>query len=90
MTDHRKIHLVGPNEPKATDPQHPNTRLSLGEYFADVINSRQQGCAYWIIQRIGSSDVIDWGRAPDFDSAQKTSHDRLEQLVHGDMQRKRG
>ena len=84
MTDLSKIHLVTPDEPKATDPQHPNTRLSLGEYFADIINNREQDCAYWIIQKIGSSDIVDWGRASDFRAAKAAAHRNLEALVQSD------
>jgi hypothetical protein len=54
--------LTGP----ATAQEHPNTRLTLGDYIADVlINRKDRLRYYYIVQRIGSAEIIDM---LDFDS----------------------
>jgi hypothetical protein len=46
-----------------------------------IINNREKDCAYWIIQKLGSSDIVDWGTTSDFSSAQAQAQQHLESLV---------
>jgi hypothetical protein len=79
-TKYQGIHLVTSNE-RHVPEQHPNTRLMLGDYFADIMIKRGKDICYWVIQQIGSADVVDWGNAADFETAQKLAQRHLEQLV---------
>ena len=53
----------------ASEP--PNTRLSLGDYIADILlDARPNGTIYhWIVQRVGSAAIIQWGQEYTFEDA---------------------
>ena len=49
----------------------PNTRLSVGDYIADILlDARPNGTLYhWIVQRVGSAAIIQWGQEYTFEDA---------------------
>jgi len=55
-------------------PEPPNTRLSVGDYIADILlDARPDGTIYhWIVQRVGSAAIIHWGQEYTFDDAYST------------------
>ena len=52
-------------------PEPPNTRLSIGDYIADILlDARPNGTIYhWIVQRVGSAAIIQWGQEYTFEDA---------------------
>ena len=63
-------------------PEPPNTRLSVGDYMADILlDTRQNGTLYhWIVQRVGSAAIIQWGQEYTFEDAYSTVKAYLENL----------
>ncbi len=63
-------------------PEPPNTRLSVGDYIADILlDARPEGTIYhWIVQRVGSAAIIHWGQEYTFESAYATVKNYLESL----------
>jgi len=55
-------------------PEPPNTRLSVGDYIADILlDARADGTIYhWIVQRVGSAAIIHWGQEYTFEDAYST------------------
>jgi hypothetical protein len=55
-------------------PEPPNTRLSVGNYIADILlDARPEGTIYhWIVQRVGSAAIIHWGQEYTFEDAHAT------------------
>jgi hypothetical protein len=52
-------------------PEPPNTRLSVGDFIADIlVDARPNGTIYhWIVQRLGSASIIQWGQEYTFEEA---------------------
>ena len=52
-------------------PGPPNTRLSFGDYIADILlDARPSGTIYHrIVQRVGSAAIIQWGQEYTFEDA---------------------
>lgn len=65
-------------------PEPPNTRLSVGGYIADILlDARPDGTIYhWIVQRVGSAAIIQWGQEYTFEDAYSTVSAYLETLAH--------
>jgi hypothetical protein len=65
-------------------PEPPNTRLSVGDYIADILlDARPNGTIYhWIVQRVGSAAIIQWGQEYTFEDAYSTVSSYLEKLAH--------
>lgn len=63
-------------------PEPPNTRLSVGQYIADILlDARSAGTIYhWIVQRVGSAAIIQWGQEYTFEDAYSAVTVYLEQL----------
>jgi hypothetical protein len=63
-------------------PEPPNTRLSVGDYIADILlDARPNGTIYhWIVQRIGSAAIIQWGQEYTFEDAYAAVSAYLENL----------
>lgn len=63
-------------------PEPPNTRLSVGQYMADILlDTRSDGTIYhWIVQRVGSAAIIQWGQEYTFEDAYSAVTLYLEQL----------
>jgi hypothetical protein len=74
----RMLHLVAAK--KAPEP--PNTRLTVGDYIADILlDARPDGTLYhWIVQRVGSAAIIQWGQEYAFDDAYSAVSAYLENL----------
>jgi len=54
-----RIHLVT----STSAPHRDERRLRLGRYTADIVTSkREQNCCYYVIQRVGSADIVDMQR----------------------------
>lgn len=50
------IHLLPARRPN-------ERRLSLGEYTADiVVSKREENCCYYVLQRVGSAEILDMQR----------------------------
>ena len=65
-------------------PEPPNnTRLSVGDYIADILlDARPDGTIYhWIVQRVGSAAIIQWGQEYAFDDAYSAVSAYLENLA---------
>ena len=67
---------------KRDHPEPPNTRLSVGDYIADILlDARPEGSIYhWIVQRVGSAAIIQWGQEYTFEDAHATVKSYLENL----------
>ena len=65
-------------------PEPPNTRLSVGDYIADILlDARSNGTIYhWIVQRLGSAAIIQWGQEYTFEDAYSAVSAYLENLAH--------
>jgi hypothetical protein len=63
-------------------PEPPNTRLTVGDYIADILlDARPDGTIYhWIVQRIGSAAIIQWGQEYAFVDAYSAVSAYLENL----------
>ena len=62
---------------------HSNTRLTLGEFIADVLISKdtKDNCCYFVIQRIGSAEVVELARFDSFEKAEEAANQSLERLL---------
>src|SRR5882724_1652938 len=74
----RTLHLVAAK----LAPEPPNTRLSVGDYIADILlDARPDGTIYhWIVQRVGSAAIIQWGQEYTFEDAYSAVTSYLENL----------
>jgi hypothetical protein len=71
------IHLVTGT---AKAQNHPNTRLTLGEYIADVLISKNTALSFhYIVQRIGSAEIIDMQAFNSFDEAERAAKESLQE-----------
>jgi hypothetical protein len=63
-------------------PEPPNTRLSVGDYIADILqNTRPKGTIYhWIVQRAGSAAIVQRGQEYTFEDARSVVKAYLEKL----------
>lgn len=71
-------------------PEPPNTRLSVGDYIADILlDARPNGTIYhWIVQRVGSPAIIHWGQEYSFEDADAAVKAYLESLTNKDRSKK--
>jgi hypothetical protein len=70
-------------------PETPNTRLSVGDYIADILlDARHDGTLYhWIVQRVGSAAIIQWGQEYSFEEAYSAVKTYLENLSSTDKKK---
>lgn len=71
------IHIVT----KLDFPDHKNTRLSFGEYIADVLFDSKSGVGHWIVQQVGSAEIVHWAQEPTFDDALRCAQEFLEKRM---------
>jgi len=71
----RSIHIVRSKQ------GHKNTRLSFSDYFADVLTDPKSGIGHWIVQRVGSAEIVQWGQEVSFEEAEKCAKKFLEDLM---------
>lgn len=71
-----EIHLL-PSVRVAREELRSNTRLVLSDYVADILVDRRfvPPIYHWIIQRLGSADVIRWGQESSFEEAEAAARD---------------
>lgn len=62
-----------PSAKKAKSPS--NTRLTMGNFIADVlVDSREPSVLFhWIVQRIGSAEILHWGQESTFAEAESAA-----------------
>ena len=72
---------------QASEP--PNTRLSVGDYIADILlDARPNGTLYhWIVQRVGSAAIIQWGQEYTFEDAYSAVSAYLENLNRSNQEK---
>jgi hypothetical protein len=70
-------------------PEPPNTRLSVGDYIADILlDARPNGTLYhWIVQRVGSAAIIQWGQEYTFEDAYSAVSAYLENLNRSNQEK---
>jgi hypothetical protein len=70
-------------------PEPPKTRLSVGDYIADILlDARPDGTLYhWIVQRVGSAAIIQWGQEYAFEDAYSAVTAYLENLSRGNKEK---
>ena len=69
--------------PERQESKPPNTRLTIGNYIADIlVDPRSYATVYhWIIQRIGSAEIIAWSQESSFEDAEQVARERLRNLT---------
>lgn len=85
-TDEQKsgIHIVR----TATAPRPEKHRLTLGNYFADiVVSQRETNCCYYVLQRIGSAEILDMQRFDTPDAAEAAAYSALKRWNGEDLLR---
>ena len=87
MTSVRTIHLVSGQAPKQSLETPSNTRLTLGDYIADILlDTRHHAHIYhWIVQRVGSAEILQWGQEHSFEQAGREARICLENCVRRDQ-----
>ncbi|HEV3036898.1 MAG TPA: hypothetical protein VHA33_03840 [Candidatus Angelobacter sp.] len=73
---------------QAPDPE--NTRLTLGDYIADVLLDTRHDAKifHWIVQKTGSASIIHWGQEHTFEDAKAAAQTYLEILNRSGKQKK--
>ncbi|HEV2989773.1 MAG TPA: hypothetical protein VG759_15125 [Candidatus Angelobacter sp.] len=71
-------------------PEPENTRLTLGDYLADVLLDTRHDAKifHWIVQKIGSASIIHWGQEHSFEDAKLAAQTYLESLNRSNKQKK--
>ena len=71
-------------------PEPTNTRLAVADYIADILlDARPNGTIYhWIVQRVGSAAIIQWGQEYAFEDAHAAVEAYLESLTSKDKPKK--
>ena len=79
----RGLNLVGTGIKQAPEPS--NTRLVLGDYIADVLlDARHNAKIFlWIVQKVGSPAIVQWGQEYTFNDAKSAAQSYLELLNSG-------
>jgi hypothetical protein len=87
MSSKDKLRLVP--SPEGQESKPPNTRLTIGHYIADIlVDPRSYATVYhWIIQRIGSAEIIAWSQERSFEEAERAARERLRNLTQDAAQR---
>jgi hypothetical protein len=67
--------------------KHANTRLTLGNFIADVLISKtgEVSCHY-VVQRVGSAEIIETARFDTFSEAELVAKDALQRWHLRDQQ----
>src|SRR5947199_9456066 len=59
--------------------KHANTRLTLGNFIADVLIGKTGDVSYcYIVQRVGSAEIIEMGRHESFGEAETAAKEALQ------------
>ena len=71
------------SSPAASRPD--DRRIRLGNYIADiVISKREEHCCYYVIQRAGSTEIVDVQRFDDPNDAEAAASAALQRLNQED------
>ena len=81
MKKKHSIELV--SSPKKQPAIQPNTRLTSGDFIADLFIDSRQGTSiyHWIIQRVGSAEILRWGQEKSFADAESAARSCLATLA---------
>jgi hypothetical protein len=81
MSSREKLRLVP--SPKRQESKPPNTRLTIGNYIADIlVDPRSHATVYHrIVQRIGSAEIIAWSQENSFEEAEEAARKCLRNLT---------
>lgn len=73
--------MVAASARQAKNP--PNTRLKVGNYIADIlVDSRQPSTVcHWIVQKVGSAEILQWGQESTFAEAEAAAKSFLRDLT---------
>ena len=85
MRNRRSIHLVSTQA--VQPPEQPsNDRITSAEYFAEIVRGEGLGASifHWIVQRVGSSEVLMWGQETDYADAYASAKSYLQSLLEED------
>ena len=78
------IHLVAPGKAQS----HPSTRLTLGDFIADIVLSKgNRPCCHYMIQRVGSAEIIDMQQFDAFEEAERAAKEALQMWHRRDQDR---
>ena len=78
------IHVVS----SAPAPRPDERRLILGQYTADiVISKREENCCYYVLQRVGSAEILDMQRFNTPEQAEAGAKRALERWDREDLHR---
>ena len=67
--------------------KHANTRLTLGNFIADVLISKTGEVSYcYIVQRVGSAEIIEMARFESFGEAETAAKESLQRWHLRDQQ----
>ena len=81
MTDKLGLHLV-------RSTAAPIRRLTLGNYMMDVVVSkREENCCYYVLQRVGSAEIIDMQRFETAEEAEAAGYAALKSWNGEDLLR---
>jgi hypothetical protein len=74
----KSIHLVAAKQAQELG----NTRLQLGDYIADVLVDTRfdTEISHWIVQKIGSPEIVAWGQEYTFQQAKAAAQTCIENL----------
>lgn len=66
--------------------QSLNNRITLAEYFAEIVRGKgaDESIFHWIVQRVGSADVLMWGQETSYESALASAKSYLQSLTGTD------
>ena len=69
---------------KKTEPKPSSTRITVGKHVANIFidSSKYTTMHHWIVQHLGSAEIIAWGQEPTFDRAKSAARDCLNDLAH--------
>jgi hypothetical protein len=71
------------SEVMESDTRFQSTRLALGSYFAEIVPDYEgaQPVFHWVVQRLGSPEILHLGQEASFAYAVDRTHECLEHLA---------
>lgn len=81
--DSDTVNISAAAAPSFTTPGRYGTRLQLGGYIADIVSDQDQNppIHHYIVQRVGSPQVLYLGQENSFAAALECGHRHLEELA---------
>lgn len=82
------LHLIlGQNTKNNEGPPDPKARLTMGDYIVDIIEDERASVHHWIVQKLGSAEVIFWGQERTVEAARREAQAFLEQESRRDQRK---